>query len=220
MTDSSAVPLAGEMAQLRQLWRTVLAADGPALVDQLIARFTPGCLWPSSLEDLGGKQAALRASVIKSMQLDFERRVRSAEVQRTVAQNGYKIDVLRLEVFPGLLMSANLYRPEQAAAHSAPLVVLPPGCSSGVHSAYIQQIGANLARMGMVVLVAEGYCENGARRPYAHEEHIGYAGQLLGSTGFVEHFVQELISAITWAVETYPIIDGNRIGAAGYSYGG
>src|SRR4029434_5151561 len=145
---------------------------GPALVDKVIAQFTPGCLQASTEQELRTKQDELRASVIKSMQLDFDQRILSAEIQRTLKREDYQIDVLRIEVFPGLYMSANLYRPEQAAAHSAPLVVLPPGCSSGVHSSYIQQMGANLARMGMVVLVAEGYCNNGARSPYAKEAYV------------------------------------------------
>ena len=214
------MPPTVQAEQLHKEWKSALGAAGPALVDKVIAQFTPSCLQPSTVQELQAKQDELRASIVKSMQLDFDRRPLSAEVQRTVQRKGYQIDVLRIEVFPGLYMSANLYRPEKTAEHSAPLVVLPPGCSSGVQSAYIQQMGANLARMGMVVLVAEGYCENGARRPYAQEEQVGYASQLLGSTGFVERYIQELISSITWVVEQYPLIDSSRIGAAGYSYGG
>jgi hypothetical protein len=215
----SQTPIA-QADDLRQIWSPVLGAEGSQVVDHLISEHTPNCLRADEEESLHQQGAELRSLVAKGMLLDYSLPVRSSVFQQQHEMDDYRIDVVRLEVIPNLYMSANIYSPATATEKSVPLVVLIPGCDSGVHSPYVQQMGANLARMGMVVLVTEGFCSNGARTRYDGNHQYSYASQMLGGVGLVEIFTQELISAITWIVEEYSIIDDERIGAAGYSYGG
>lgn len=207
-------------AELRAVWRPVLGQAGARIPDQVIAEQTPPCLAPTSASQLVQQAESLRQDVIANLSLDMAQRAHSAQLQRRLDVGAYWIDVVRLEVVPGFLLPLNVYVPKMAVAKSAPLVLAIPGCGSGVESDYIQVMGANLARMGMVVVVPEGFCANGARAAVEKVPHYNYANEMLGGSGDVDLFLQELVSTVTWALAAYPQIDPTHIGAAGYSYGG
>src|SRR5262249_51986907 len=148
----------------------------------------------------------LRTSVINALGIDFNRRVLSAKVQQSLPMDGYRIDVVRLEVIPGFYLPVNVYVPTQTGKRAVPLVISIPGCNSSVYTSYIQTMSANLAKLGMVVVVPEGFCINGARAYFDRNEHLIYASELLALPGKTEQFLQELVSTVTWALDAYPMI--------------
>jgi hypothetical protein len=158
--------------------------------------------------------------MIEALGLDLDRNVVSAVRQRRIEQDDYTVDVVRLEVFPGLYLPANVYLPRKLSGRRVPLVVTPTGCGSGAASPDVQARAASLATTGMVVLVTEGFCNNGSRASLPdNDPHVQYARQLLGLPGTTTLYLQELISAVGWVLGTYPA-DAGRVGVAGYSYGG
>jgi hypothetical protein len=206
---------------IRQGWQPVLGSDGPRIVDRVVDHFTPDCLTAQSETELIERAEMLRSEVIAYLGLDFEKQMRSALVQRRLIMDGYQIDVVRLEVYPHLFLPANIYVPDEAVEGATPLVLSLPGCWSGVESEYIQQLGGNLAKLGMFVIVLEGYCKNGSRYRTELSDHYKYASEMVGLPGGnMDMYLQELITTISWAIETYSAIDPTKIGSIGYSYGG
>jgi hypothetical protein len=205
---------------IRAQWQPALGEAGPRMLDRLVARRTPGCVLPARRSDLESWVERTRRTVTAKLGLDLGRDVLSAKRQRRIELDEYAVDVVRLEVFPGLYLPANVYVPRRPATREVPLVVTPTGCGSGVSSAHVQARAATLASMGMVVLVTEGFCNNGSRASLPdNNPQIEYGRQLLGLPGSATVYLQELISAAGWVLATYPA-DPDRIGAAGYSYGG
>jgi dienelactone hydrolase len=214
--------------RIRLGWAFVLDSEGPQTADQVITDRTPTCLFFDPFKPLVEpskalveKGSELRNVLIQSSGIDLRREVLSKKVQRTRVMEGYSIDVVRLEIFAGLYLPVNVYVPTGVSTHQAPLVIAPPGCDSATWSEYVQSLAANLALLRMTVVVPEGFCNNGARAALPDSNaNIGYSRELMGLSGDVGIFLQELISTITWAINTYEIVDPTRIGAAGFSYGG
>jgi hypothetical protein len=201
-------------------WRPVLGDAGPRTLDRLVAQRTPGCVLPEERADLERWVARTRQTMIETLGLDLDRDVVSAARQRRIEQDDYSVDVVRLEVIPGLYLPANVYLPRKLSGRRVPLVVTPTGCGSGVASPDVQARAASLATMGMVVLVTEGFCDNGSRASLPdNNPHVQYARQLLGLPGTATLYLQELITAAGWVLGSYPA-DADRVGVAGYSYGG
>ncbi|MGQ9631413.1 MAG: alpha/beta hydrolase family protein [bacterium] len=208
------------LAAISERWKPALGDGGPQMADFVISRNTPGCPRFANSADLEQWAIKTRRFIIESIGLDLNRGVLSSEIQRAIKQNGYSIEVVRLEVFRGIYLPINIYIPENVKDHEAPLVITPTGYYSS-WSPDVQYRAANLAKMGMVVVVTEGFCKNGARAPLADSNsHIGYARQLIGLPGDVAFYLQELISTVNWAINRYNVIDPSKIGVAGFSYGG
>jgi hypothetical protein len=203
------------------VWQRALGDDGPRMADRLIDAMTPGCPDPASVGDLEMWSRRERRKLSAALGLDPGREIRSAVVERTIRREGYSIDVVRIEVFPGILLPANVYVPTGAPRRTAPLVLTPTGCGSSLWSPHVQMRAANLASLGMVTVVTAGFCRNGPRRELPDSNpNLGYARQLVGLPGTVTVYLQELISTLTWASATYPEVNPERIGVAGYSDGG
>lgn len=202
-------------------WMAALGDDGPRTSDRLIDSMTPGCPEPAGPRGIESWSRLARQGELAGLGLDLDRAVRSAVIERTVRREGYSIDVVRVEVFPGLLLPVNVYIPDGVAERQAPLVMTPTGCESGLWSPHVQRRAANLASLGMVTVVTDGFCSNGLRRELPDSNpNVGYARQLMGLPGDVTVYLQELVSTLTWSVSNYSEVDPERIGVAGYSYGG
>jgi VCBS repeat protein/acetyl xylan esterase AXE1 len=202
-------------------WDAALGDAGPQLADIVIAQNTPGCASFESPKALSQRATELRNSMIQAVGLDLKRDVLSSQLQRTHEMDGYTIEVVRLEVFEGIYLPINVYIPNNVDLHKAPLVISPEGSGSATWSDDVQYLAANLALLGMVTVVTEGFSSNGARAVLPDNNlHMGYARELMGLSSTTAFYLQELVSTITWAVRTYSVIDPARIGAAGYSYGG
>jgi hypothetical protein len=162
----------------------------------------------------------LRSKWVARLGLDLRRRVRSAQVQRRFQSAGHEVSVARLEVFERVYMPVNVYAPRRRHAIT-PVVVAPLGCGWRCGSPEAQTLAANLAEMGMVVLVAEGFCHNGARAGLPDGNPlIGYAREFLGLSSTTAVFLQELVSSLTWVLDSFPFTSPDQVGVAGHSYGG
>ena len=210
-----------QIGELLRHWQPVMGEAGPRVADRLIETLTPPCYLPQSEERLDAWVARTRSTVGSALGLDLKRRVRSASVVREHRQPGYSVEVVRLEVFPGRYLAANVYAPTHVREGGGPLVVTPTGCRSSLWSPHVQQRAANLASLGMYVIATDGFCDNGERGELGEgNRNLGYARQLIGLPGTTAIYLQELVSLLSWAIERYPDVDPERIGAAGYSYGG
>ena len=221
MVGAGEAPLpVGTVEKLESVWQPALGDDGPRMTDRLIETMTPGCPEPGvvGLEAWSRRERRQRAAALG---LELEREARSAVVERSIERAGYRIDVVRIEVFPGVLLPANVYVPDEVKPRTAPLVVTPTGCGSSLWSPHVQARAANLVQLGMVTVVTAGFCRNGPRRELPDSNpHLGYARQLVGLPGPVTVYLQELISTLSWASAAYREVDPERIGVAGYSDGG
>jgi hypothetical protein len=203
-------------------WKSILGDDGPAMLDKLVSYYTPDCRNYTGENDILSFSENARKNMISSMKLDPNKPVLSDQIQRTFADSGYTIEVHRLEIVPGIYLAANIYLPMGKNFHECPLVVMAPGCESNLSSEYMQNLAGNLSKMGMVVLSADGFCNNGNRGSIdiSSGSLIAYARELIGLPCPVSVFIQEVYSLITWAINTYTIINPSKIGCTGYSHGG
>jgi hypothetical protein len=198
----------------------VLGGVGHSTPDELIARATPPCLVFRDEASLARESAAQSAGLAKRLGVDLARRARSAVVQRSLRGKGYDIEVVRLEVLAGMYLPLNVYLPHRRAP-GTPVVLSPVGCLSSCWSPEPQALAANLARMGMLVVVSEGFCGNGARASSPDGDlRVGYARVLLGLPSDTAVHVQELVTALTWVIEFHAGGRDVPVGVAGYSYGG
>ena len=201
-------------------WRTVLGEEGPRMASRLFSRFKQDCLTFDDDNEITIYANNLRNQIIKSLNLDLSRGVLSAQLRWTIDRGSYLIEGWRLEIFDKLYLPINVYIPKDFKEQKVPLVITPTAAGSSTFSPHVQTRAANLAMMGMVVIVTEGFARNGSRQFLKDSPVIGYARQLIGLRGQTTVYLQELISAINWTLEHYPVIDPSEIGAAGYSYGG
>ena len=199
----------------------VLESEGSSMADSLISRLTPGCKRFESLSNLELWSTILRESLLKSTLIDLGRMPVSSQIQREHKLDRYTIHVVRLEVHEDIYMPINVYIPTNLDNYAVPLVITPTGCESATWSPHVQRRAGNLAALGMVTIVTEGFCHNGARAMLIDSNpNVGYARQMVGLPGDVTVYLQELVTTITWALNTYEFIDPAKIGVAGYSYGG
>jgi hypothetical protein len=211
-----------DMDSLFTGWQPILGTDGPQTLDKLVAYYTPDCKQFSSASDIQSFADKFRQSMISSMKLDLNKQVLSDQLQQTITDSAYSIEVHRLEVFNGRYLSVNVYLPRGKNYQECPLVVMAPGCGSDLSTEYMQYLAGNLATQGMVVVSADGYCSNG-RRQYidiTSNSPIAYARELIGLPCPVSAFIQELISTTSWAINKYFIVNPQKIGCTGYSHGG
>jgi dienelactone hydrolase len=218
----TALPGAALAGPLARRARSVLGDDGPAMADRVLAAVTPGCPEFETAEQAQTWSDRVRRNAIDSIGIDLRRKVVSVDVQRTLENPEYRMEIARIEVFPGVYMPANIYIPNEPDGKKMPLVITPVACNADSWSSRAQQRSANLARLGIVVITTDGFCGNGLRATLADSNrHIGYGRQLLGMRSIsFSAYLQELISTITWALDYYPFLEPKQIGAVGSSYGG
>jgi hypothetical protein len=164
--------------------------------------------------------ASLSADFVRGLGIDLSRKAISAVVQRKLRFARHDIHVVRLEVVDGIYLPLCVYVPRRRGAPRG-LVLSPLGCGSSCSSPEARALGTNLAERGMLVVVSEGFCTNGVRALLPdNDPRVGYARLLLGLRSEMAIYAQELVSALTWALEAHPLASPARVGTAGYSYGG
>jgi hypothetical protein len=175
----------------------------------------------TSREDLERAVADLRADMIRHIGLDLGRRVKSSTVQRKLRSGSRQVEIVRLEVMDRIYLPLNVHLPPPGRRQGAPIVMLSLGCGSSPWDAGPQALAANLADMGMLAVVSEGFCNNGSRDTVQDGDLlVGYARELMGLPSTTAVHLQELVSELTWLIDRYPFANAERVGVAGYSYGG
>ncbi len=110
--------------------------------------------------------------------------------------DGYRIDNLVFESKPGVVVTANLYRPSKPTA-SMPAIVIVHSHNSSKHNAARQDMGMTWARAGCLVLIPD-HLGHGERRnhPFGAESSYDYHGRY--DLGIQLHLVGE--SLMGWLV--------------------
>lgn len=163
------------------------------------------------------RRDALRADVVESLGLD--RLPRTTTTARTAGRldgDGYTVEKLVVEAFPGLPIPALLYRPSSPGP--VPAVVHQPGhwMENAKLEPDLQHTNAWLARSGVAVLCYDTLGQ-GERRVGWHQH--GQLGTLLVGLTTPGIMVAELRAALD-VLEARPDVDASRLGLLGASGGG
>lgn len=166
---------------------------------------------------------ALRASLGTFPDPPKEVKVR---VTRTADGDGYRVENLVIETRPGLLMSANLYRPMKSPA-SMPGVLIVHSHQEPKHTAWRQDMAMTWARAGCVVLVPD-HVGHGERKQHPfpesnpHDYHFRYdAGIQFYAIGdsLMGWMVWDLMRAVDVLLKQ-PGVDAKRVIAVSEPAGG
>ncbi|MCE9564207.1 MAG: acetylxylan esterase [Planctomycetes bacterium] len=166
---------------------------------------------------------ALRASLGTFPEPPKDVKVR---VTATHDGEGYQVDNLVFETRPGLLMTANLYRPAKPAA-SMPGVLIVHSHQQPKHVGWRQDMAMTWARAGCVVIVPD-LVGHGERRqhpfpePNPHDYHFRYDSAIqfsLVGDSLMGWFVWDLMRAVDVLLK-HPGVDAKRVIAMSEPAGG
>lgn len=115
--------------------------------------------------------AALRRSLGEYPPVPSDLQVQIIE---TIEGDGYRIDNVAFESRPGLIVTANLYRPE-TARESMPGILLCHSHHNPKTESELQDMGMNWARLGCLVLVTD-QVGHGERRQHPFVDERSYSG--------------------------------------------
>lgn len=137
----------------------------------------------------------------------------------------YAIEIITWDAFGGMTVPANIYRPVNPEEPRLPIVLTPLGCGSNLathdDSTSVQRRAANLALRGFMVVVMNGFCNNGIiievpGNHYAYRTYADSAGTGQQIAGYDILMWMRMLDYL----ETRPDVDMNRIAVTGYSAGG
>jgi len=140
-----------------------------------------------------------------------------AEFRGKLERDGYTIEKVVLETFPGFTFAGNLYRPAGPAKDKRPAVLCPHGhWADGRVNPEVQQRCIRLAKLGCVVFMYDmvGYNDSKA---FGH----AFLNDRLRRWGLSLVTLQtwDSIRALDW-ISSLPDVDPARIGCTGESGGG
>lgn len=152
----------------------------------------------------------------------------NARVTGQIQNDSYTIEKVIYESLPGLYVTANLYRPNQAGRY--PAVLLQSGHTQE-GKPEDQRIAANLAMKGFVVLTFDPIGQGEREQTYSRQlersaagwsvpEHALMDGQaLMIGQGLARYFIWDAMRSLDYLISR-PDVDASRLGAAGCSGGG
>ena len=141
-----------------------------------------------------------------------------------VRRDGYTVEKVVFESWPGVHVPANLYLPDDTRFKPPyPAVLLPCGHSKNGKGAALYQRGCVLAaKSGMACLIFDPYDQGermqGRRRNVHAHNYAGALAALLGA-GMARYRIWDAMRALDY-LETRPEIDAARMGVMGNSGGG
>lgn len=154
-----------------------------------------------------------------------ERTPLNARIFGRIDGDGYMIEKVHFESFPGLYVTGNLYRPDPMPAGRVPAVASPHGHwpNGRLHQDEVGDIPARcitLARMGAVVFAYDMIGYNDSGRQFRHQDPAldNVANELWGITSF--HVQTWNSIRVLDFLASLPEVDPERIGVTGASGGG
>ena len=183
----------------------------------------------TTVEQARARQAEVRKKILAAMGgLPDYRGPLNARVTGTVTRPGYVVENVTFETLPGLVVTANVYRPAAAGRH--PAVLIPMGhWSQGKLAA--QLIATNLALKGFVAMPFDPLGQGERQQAYdarlgrsiaggSTDQHsLAGAQALLLGQSFARYRVHDARRGIDYLVSR-PDVDAQRIGVTGCSGGG
>jgi dienelactone hydrolase len=173
---------------------------------------------PASAQEWHDRAKAVREQLLVALGLRpmFPRTELHPRIFGKVERDGYTIEKVVLETFPGFTLSGNLYRPVGKSG-KLPAVLCPHGhWSDGRVNPEVQPRCIHWAKLGCVVFLYDmvGYNDS---KPFGHS----FLDDRLRRWGLSLATLQtwDSIRALDW-ISTLPDVDPTRIGCTGESGGG
>ena len=171
-----------------------------------------GSTW-NDLESWEKRAAMIKDGVIKGMKLDKMPKIEgnfNPQITNTRIFDGYIVENIRIESFPGFYITGNIYRPVEVPKQKSAGILLAHGHSDNGRMVGFRQVqGAVLARMGAVVFAYDMIGCGDSRQVNSHRSiPIALLLQTWNSRRVLEYMLSR------------PDIDPERIGMTGSSGGG
>jgi|GEM_PF-176461 len=202
-----AIVLAVGLAASRAVAKEIPEAEGRAQLERFAATYATVAAWEE-------RAARVRFGILEGARLVPlpERTPLNAVVHSRRAFNGYSVENVFFESFPGFFVTGNLYRPApvgEGDETKRPAILCPHGhLKDGRFSSRVQSRCASLARMGAVVFAYDMVGWNESTQVDHRRDRNATTYQIWNSMRAVD-FVLSL-----------PGVDGERIGCTGASGGG
>ncbi|MFT6811231.1 MAG: dienelactone hydrolase [Saprospiraceae bacterium] len=156
------------------------------------------------------RATTIKSNILKGMQFDKMSAFREAPkiiIHSTREMDGYIVENIAVESFPGFYVTGNLYRPTDKRDKYAAILSPHGHLKDKRLTHYIQKRCAMLARMGAVVIAYDmvGYAES---TQVTHKMPIAMLLQTWNSTRLLDYLLSR------------PDVDSERVGMTGGSGGG
>lgn len=230
--DQSAVDLAPEAPDqaVLEAWlsRQILPVDqAQQMLRQFVEQQLEPLPAPKTLEDWKQQREPLRQQILRILGIDDLVPARwdlNLKQQGTIQRDGYSIEKITFESYPGLAISAVLYVPDRVEGRAPGIVSISGHTNISKAAPYVQQRNVNLVKRGCVVLSYDflGYGDrktgNDPNRPDGPNAHgiRSFSYSRRTSTALE---VLDAIRALD-VLTKRPEVDPARIGFTGESGGG
>tara|TARA_Y100001972_G_scaffold126366_1_gene179931 strand:- start:521 stop:1678 length:1158 start_codon:yes stop_codon:yes gene_type:complete len=178
-------------------------AEGNMMMKEFASKWDGQASWEK-------RAAVIREGIVKGMQLDKMPKAKGAPkviINSTREMDGYIVENIALESFPGFYVTGNLYRPTMKKDKYAAILSPHGHLANKRLTHYVQLRGAVLARMGAIVFAYDmvGYAEC---TQVTHDIPIALTLQTYNSQRVLDYLLSR------------PDVDPERIGMTGGSGGG
>ncbi len=177
--------------------------EGNLMLKKFASEWTTKAQWESRAENI-------KSNILEGMQYDKMSAFTEAPkviIHSTREMDGYIVENIAIESFPGFYVTGNLYRPTTKRGKYAAILSPHGHLKDKRFTHYIQKRCAMLARMGAVVIAYDmvGYAES---TQVTHKMPIAMLLQTWNSTRIVDYLLSR------------PDVDSERVGMTGGSGGG
>ena len=164
----------------------------------------------SDLESWEERALTIKKGIIEGMQLDKMPKIKgnfNPIIRKTRVLDGYIVENIAIESFPGFYITGNLYRPVETEGSYAAILSPHGHMTDKRYTNYIQWRCATLARLGAVVFAYDmiGYAES---NQVNHKMPLALLLQTWNSRRVLDYLLSR------------PDVDPERIGMTGASGGG
>ena len=152
----------------------------------------------------------IKKGIIEGMQLDRMPQISgnfNPKITNTREFDGYVLENIRIESFPGFYITGNIYRPIKSSGKHAAILVAHGHGVDGRLKDIRQYQGAVLARMGAIVFAYDMVGQGDSHQVDSHQIPIALLLQTWNSKRVLEYLLSR------------PDVDENRIGMTGGSGG-
>lgn len=153
--------------------RLIVPDEAKAMMSRFVDRHLTPLPLPESREAWTSKREGLRKQILETLGIDDLVPFKDAPVLRplgTIQRNGYRIEKLTFEAWPGMAISALLYIPDGLKGRAPGIVSITGHTNISKAADYIQRRNVNLALRGCVVLCYD-YFGFGDRKTGDHPNH-------------------------------------------------
>ena len=170
-----------------------------------------GSTW-NDLESWEKRAAMIKEGVIKGMKLDKMPKIEgnfNPQITNTRIFDGYIVENIRIESFPGFYITGNIYRPVEVPNNKSAAILCAHGHGENGRLKPVKQTqSAVLARMGAVVFAYDMVGKGDSHQVTSHEMPIALLLQTWNSRRVLEYLLSR------------PDVDPERVGMTGGSGGG